>query len=101
MELVLLGFGIVMWWSWTRLRRELESSSTGPVRPVTPGLLICHQGPWGYWLSADRLMRAPIRGGVADWSRALEGDPFEVDVPPAELMEIMDALEQAQARYAR
>ncbi|MEI8262155.1 MAG: hypothetical protein WCG77_11765 [Actinomycetes bacterium] len=99
MELVLLGFVVLSWWLWTRLRRVMESSSHVLVRPVTPGLLICHQGPWGYWLSADRLMRAPIHGGVADWSRALEVDPFEIDVPPAELMEIIDALEQAQARH--
>jgi len=99
MELVLLGFVVLSWWLWTRLRRVMESSSPGLVRPVTPGLLICHQGPWGYWLSADRLMRAPIRGGVADWSRALEVDPFEIDLPPAELIEIIDALEQAQARH--
>jgi hypothetical protein len=99
MELVLLGFVVVSWWLWTRLRREMSSARVSVAPPVTPGLLICHQGPWGYWLSADRLMRAPIRGGVADWSRALEVDPFEIDVPPAELMEIIDALEQAQARH--
>lgn len=101
MELVLLGFAIGTWWAWSRLRRELASTRQAPSRrqataPVTPGLLICHQGPWGYWLSAGRLMRAPIRSGVADWSRAMEVDPLEIDLPPAELLGIIDALEQAQ-----
>jgi len=104
MELVLIGFAIGTWWAWTRVRRELSSSprstrasSRRPSSaPVTPGLLICHKGPWGYWLSSGRLMRAPIRGGVSDWSRAMEVDPLEIDLPPAELLEIIDALEQAQ-----
>jgi len=46
----------------------------------------------------ERLMRAPVRGGIADWSRAMEVDPLEIDLPPAQLLEIMDALENAQAQ---
>lgn len=108
MELVLLAFAIGAWWAWAHVRRELFASgrsssggSSSPAMtraPVTPGLLICRQGPWGYWLSGGRLMRAPIRAGVGDWSRAMEVDPLEIDLPPAELLEIIDALEQAQLR---
>jgi len=98
MELLLLGVAIVGWWMWTRVRRDLADARHSARRPVTPGLLICHQGPWGYWLTDERLMRAPVRGGVADWSRAMEVDPLEIDLPPAHLLEIMDALEDAQAQ---
>jgi hypothetical protein len=98
MELLLLGFAIMCWWMWTRVRRELADARVSHRAPVTPGLLICHQGPWGYWLMDERLMRAPVRGGVADWSRAMEVDPLEIDLPPAQLLEILDALEGAQAQ---
>jgi hypothetical protein len=98
MELLLLGMAIVSWWMWTRVRRDLAAVRVSEHGPVTPGLLICHQGPWGYWLMDERLMRAPVRGGIADWSRAMEVDPLEIDLPPAQLLEIMDALENAQAQ---
>ena len=98
MELLLVGIAIVSWWMWTRVRRDLAAVRVDQRRPVTPGLLICHQGPWGYWLMEERLMRAPVRGGIADWSRAMEVDPLEIDLPPARLLEIMDALEDAQAQ---
>jgi hypothetical protein len=100
MELLLLGFAIVSWWMWTRMRRELDAARIASRVPVTPGLLICQQGPWGYWLMDERLMRAPVRGGVADWSRAMEVDALEIDLPPAQLLEIMDALEDAQGQVA-
>lgn len=98
MELVILGLVIASWWVWTRVRRDASMARSAARPPVTPGLLICHQGPWGYWLKDDRLMRAPVRAGIADWSQAMEVDPLEIDLPPAQVLDVMDALEEAQAQ---
>lgn len=108
--------GLLVWWCYRReTKRERRSAAMrhparrtragqahragqAPTAPVVEGVLMAVADDHAYWFASGRLMRAPYRDGSADVGRAEPADPLLIDdLAPGLVLEIIDALEQAQA----
>lgn len=108
--------GLLVWW-WLASRSKsmarraeratqcsyASSLEQNPARAphvgpwVLNGVLMAVTERYAYWRSESRLVRAPWDDGCADIERAEWADPLECDdLPPALVMEILDALDAAE-----
>jgi len=64
---------------------------------VIPGVLMAVVDDYAYWIRDGVLVRAPYGDHGADVAVAEPADPLECDdLPPALVVEVLDALEQAE-----
>lgn len=82
-------------------RAVLESSLRRPSAPRgVRGMVLCEHGNWAYWRLEGELMRAPLVGGRAELRYAHAVDVLECDeLSPADAIAVIDALDEAEARY--
>ncbi len=113
MEFVLLFVVLFMWWSLSRAHnatrraqaealawREIAEGHGGQGQGAAiNGLIFCEVDGFAYWKDRGRLVRSPMVSGCADFQRAVPVDPRgDLDLAPATVIEILEALESAQAR---
>ena len=115
MEWIVIGL-IVWWWCASRTRaqkRNAECSGDSALGPhltamgdsgplVTEGILMAVTDDYAYWRLGGELMRAPYVNGQADVQLIEPADPLTSDdLPPALVVEVLDALDAAEANMRR
>lgn len=103
MEWVIIGLLAWWWCSWRqradRARAVQLSESSEDRSPIHFATPIAVVDDCGYWLADGRLVRAPFTQGLLDVDQAEDADPLAIDdLPPALVIDILEALEDAQ-RY--
>lgn len=78
-------------------REERAAALEGSSELVVPGVLMAVVDDYAYWIRDGVLVRAPYGDHGADVAAAEPADPLECeDLPPALVVEILDALDQAE-----
>jgi len=111
-----IAFGLVVWWWCSRRSRAQAQRSERAVANaraqqilqagdgllMMPALLIAVSEGYAYWRVDGRLVRAPWANGVADADLVEPADPLHCDdLSGAAVVEILQALDDAEARMRR
>lgn len=115
MEWIVVGL-IAWWWCSNRAKakerraqRALDSlleqhhaAAGGSGLQVTEGIIMAVTDGYAYWRIDGELVRAPYANGQADVHLMEPADPLTCDdLPPALVVEVLDALDAADADLRR